>query len=673
MYGLAFLQDLAVVMAVAGLVTLLFHRLKQPVVLGYLLAGFIIGPYTPPFPLIRDELTIRTLADLGVIVLMFSLGLEFSLRTLREVGRSAFIVAAVEITLMVLVGYEVALLLGWPPGDRLLLGIMLALTSTTIVVKSLRDRGELNAPHGRLISGVAIYDDIFVILVMVLLPGIARTGSLPTGQLLVTLLGLFVFLVAATVVGLLVVPRLIRFVSRFRSDEMLLVLALGLCFGMSLLALKLQFSPALGAFLMGGILAETREHGRIGTLIAPIRDMFSAIFFVSIGMLIDPRQVLEHGGTILLITAVYLVTKVAACAWGGLVAGLTGREAIRVGTGMAQVGEFAFILATIAASLHLTSDFLPPVIVAVATLNAVLRPYLVDHSDRLADALGRIMPGPLRAVATVYARWLVEARQGPGLSPARRVVRTVLSQIALNLALIAAAFLAAAFFARLPLPARLHLPAALGGARSVYWLAAAVLCLPVFVATARKIQATAMMLADLTLPADNPRLAAARGVVTHILAGLGLAGLLLFTLLVSLPLLPPWPILTLLGVLLAVVILRHGQQLNRFYSLAKGTLVDNWEQGPGPAPAETPPLPAALRDAHLATVTLPAGHRPTLLRELALRTRTGASVVAIERQGVSRVNPGPDEELLAGDQLLVLGSPAQLDQARALLAAAPAP
>ena len=666
MYGLAFLQDLAVVMLVAGLVTLLFHRLRQPVVLGYLLAGLIIGPHTPPFPLIRDLQTIRTLADIGVVVLMFSLGLELSLRKLKDVGLAAFILSTVTITAMVLTGSALGSALGWTAPERTMLGIMLALTSTTIVVKHLRDSGELDQTHGRLISGACIYDDIFVILVMVLLPGVARTGSLPTGQLLLTLLGLLVFLVGATVVGLLLVPRLVRYVARSRSDEMLLVLSLGLCFGMALLAMRLDFSAALGAFLMGAILAETREHGRIAALTAPIRDMFSGMFFVSIGMLIVPGDVVRQAGPVLLVTAVYVVAKTVAAAVGALAAGADSRLAFRVGTNMAQVGEFALILASIASSLHLIGDRLYPLIAAVAALNALVRPYLVGNADRIAAAVAARLPASWVSAGRVYRRWYSQVEVGRAGSPAHRVIRSVILQISLNLALIAAAFIAAALLAHLPLTARPRLPAWAGGPRTLYWLAAGLLTLPLQVATARKLQATAMMLADLTVTGDHPRTAAARAAVTHVISVLGLVGLVLFTLLVSLPLLPPWPLLLLLAALLTAIVFRHGQQLNRLYSRAKGALVDSWQSGPGDGSPE-PALPAALREAHVETVVLPAAAPARLIRELALRTRTGASIVARERGEDTLVNPGPDEELLPGDHVLLLGSPDQIARAREIM------
>ena len=290
MHEVTFLQDLAVVMIVAGLVTVLFHRFKQPVVLGYIVAGVIIGPHTPPFPLIQDEETIQTLSELGVILLMFSLGLEFSLRKLRQVGGAAFVAAFLEIMVMVWVGYGIGRLFGWSTMDSIFLGAMLSISSTTIIVKALAELGKSREHFAQLIFGILIIEDILAIAMIALLSGIAMTGALRLGDVGMTLGKLAIFLVASLVVGFLAVPRLIGYVARFKSNEMLLITVLALCFGFSLLAAKLGYSVALGAFLIGAVIAESREIHRIEVLIEPVRDMFSAIFFVAIGLLIDPKM-----------------------------------------------------------------------------------------------------------------------------------------------------------------------------------------------------------------------------------------------------------------------------------------------------------------------------------------------------------------------------------------------
>lgn len=278
MHAINFIQDLAVIMLVAGVVTILFHRLRQPVVLGYIVAGFIIGPHTPPFSLIHDEDTIKILAELGVIFLMFCLGLEFSLRKLFKVGATAFIAAFLEIALMIWIGYEIGQFFGWKTMDSLFLGAILAISSTTIIVKALNDLKMKNQRFAQLIFGVLIVEDILGIGIIALLSGIAVSSSVSSGEVFSTVGKLSLFMIVALVVGILVVPRLLSYVARFESNEMLLITVLGLCFGFCLLVVKLEYSMVLGAFLIGAIMAESRELLKIERLIEPVRDMFSAIF-----------------------------------------------------------------------------------------------------------------------------------------------------------------------------------------------------------------------------------------------------------------------------------------------------------------------------------------------------------------------------------------------------------
>ena len=333
MHEVTFLQDLAIVMIVAGLVTVLFHRLKQPVVLGYIIAGVIIGPHTPPFPLIADEETIRTLSELGVILLMFSLGLEFSLRKLREVGATALIAALSAIFLMIWAGYALGSAFGWNSMDSIFLGAILSISSTTIVIKTLEDLGKTKEKFARLIFGILIVEDILAIVMIALLSGFATTGSFTPADLGMTVLKLASFLVTLLLVGLIIVPRLLDYVAKFKSNEMLLVSVLGLCFGVSLLAVKLNYSVALGAFLIGAIIAEARQIHRIEALLEPVRDMFSAVFFVSIGLLINPALIWEHAVPIVIITAVVVVGQAVTCSFGTFVAGNDMRTSLRVGHG----------------------------------------------------------------------------------------------------------------------------------------------------------------------------------------------------------------------------------------------------------------------------------------------------------------------------------------------------
>ncbi|MDQ4171903.1 cation:proton antiporter, partial [Pseudomonas aeruginosa] len=345
MHAVDFIQDLAVIMLVAGVVTILFHRLRQPVVLGYIVAGFIIGPHTPPFGLIHDEDTIKTLAELGVIFLMFCLGLEFSLRKLFQVGATAFIAAFLEIVLMIWIGFEIGRFFEWSTMDSLFLGAILAISSTTIIVKALGDLKMKNERFAQLIFGVLIVEDILGIGIIALLSGIAVSGSVETGEVFSTVGKLSLFMIVALVVGILLVPRLLAYVAKFESNEMLLVTVLGLCFGFCLLVVKLEYSMVLGAFLIGAIMAESRQLVQIERLIEPVRDMFSAIFFVAIGLLIDPKILVEYAWPIALITVAVVLGKMFSCGMGAFIAGNDGRTSLRVGMGLSQIGEFSFIIA----------------------------------------------------------------------------------------------------------------------------------------------------------------------------------------------------------------------------------------------------------------------------------------------------------------------------------------
>jgi monovalent cation:H+ antiporter-2, CPA2 family len=670
METLSFLQDLAIVMIVAGAVTLLFRRLRQPVVLGYILAGIIVGPHLLPTPLVEDEAAIRTLADLGVIFLLFSLGLEFSVRRLVELGWPVLITALVELPVMVWLGYELGGLLGWKPMDRIFLGAILSFSSTTIVVKSLRDSGAIRERHGQLVMGLLIVEDIFVVLVMVLLTGLARTGSVPASDIVVTLGRLFIFLVASFVTGLLLVPRLLRYIAACKSDEMLLVAVLGLCFGISLLARTLGFSEALGAFLIGALVATSPETLRIRPLIAPIRDLFGAVFFVAIGLLIDPADLVGMPMAVVVVALVFAAGKLVSCAAGCLLSGCDAPTSFRVGTSMAQLGEFSFVLATLGTTLGVTSSVLYPVTVAAAALTALVRPYLVGNADALASAATRRAPRSLAGMGRFYRQGIAQLGAARRSTAGMRLARSLAWQITLNTALIAAVFFASAFLARLAPGIAAFVPAGMGGAKALFFLAAVILCLPVYIATARKIEALAMLLAEISTLSASPRIrdTAAR-VFSRMLSIAGLVSLGMITLLLSATLLPPLHVVIAIGLFAALLIVLFGTTFNRWYSRAKFSLVETWNQPPHIEDAGRP-LPALLRDAHHETLVVGSDWPAcgSAIRELRLRSSTGCSIIAIERAGHTTVNPPPEETLETGDQILLLGSESQLADARRLLA-----
>ncbi|MHC2146390.1 cation:proton antiporter [Pseudomonas sp. 210_17 TE3656] len=497
MHAISFIQDLAVIMLVAGVVTILFHRFKQPVVLGYIVAGFIIGPHTPPFGLIHDEDTIKTLAELGVIFLMFCLGLEFSLRKLFKVGATAFIAAFLEIVLMIWIGFEIGRWFGWSTMDSLFLGAILAISSTTIIVKALNDLKMKNERFAQLIFGVLIVEDILGIGIIALLSGIAVSGSVSSGEVFSTVGKLSLFMIVALVIGILLVPRLLAYVARFESNEMLLITVLGLCFGFCLLVVKLEYSMVLGAFLIGAIMAESRQLLKIERLIEPVRDLFSAIFFVAIGMMIDPLVLVEYAWPIVVITVAVVLGKMLSCGMGAFIAGNDGRTSLRVGMGLSQIGEFSFIIAALGMTLQVTSDFLYPVAVAVSAITTLLTPYLIRGADPLSLKLAKVVPRRLARVLSLYGEWLRSIQpHGEGALLAS-MIRRILLQVGVNLALVVAIFFSGGYFA-----ARIgeHLGewiSDVGQQKALIWGAALLLSLPFLIAAYRKLKALSMLLAEM--------------------------------------------------------------------------------------------------------------------------------------------------------------------------------
>jgi CPA2 family monovalent cation:H+ antiporter-2 len=669
MHSVAFLQDLAVVMIVAALVTVVLHRFKQPVVLGYILAGIIIGPHTPPFPLIHDKATIDTLAELGVILLMFSLGLEFSLRKLKSVGAPALIAALLEILLLFWVGYEIGRFFGWSNMDSIFLGAMLSMSSTTVIIKVLGELGKMKERFAQLIFGILIIEDILGIAMIALLSGIAMTGSLGVADVGATLGKLGLFLAVTLVVGLIAVPRLLSYVARFKSNEMMIVTVLGLCFGVSLLAVKLGYSVALGAFIIGAVIAEAREIHRIEMLIEPVRDMFSAIFFVAIGLLIDPKMLITYWQPILVITLAVIVGKVLTCSFGAFIGGNDTRTSLRVGMGLAQIGEFSFIIASLGVTLKVTSGFLYPIAVAVSALTTLFTPYLIKSADSLVGGFDRRAPRSLVDSLGVYTRWVGQIGNRQSRSLANRLMRRWSLQMALNATLIAAVFIAAAFVGQRPPAWMRDLGLTDQWLRTALWLVAVILSMPMFVATARKLQAFGLLLAETKVSesAAGERTVAIRAIVANFVPVAGTVALGLFTLVLSSTLLPPLPGLLVLLVVVGLVVWLLWRSFIKVYSKAQVALQETFAQPADPRP-DTAQItkPSLLRDADLETVVLANGSPAVgkLIRELELRTRTGASIVAIERNGVNTVNPGPDEELQANDQVLLLGSRAQLEKAR---------
>jgi CPA2 family monovalent cation:H+ antiporter-2 len=671
MHGIELLHDLAVVMLVAGITTILCHRLKQPVVLGYIVAGIIIGPHTW-VPLVKNEETIRGLGAMGVVLLMFSLGLEFSLRKLTRVGLSVLVAALLEITLMIWLGYEVGRAFGWSTMDSVFLGAMVSISSTTIIVKALAELGKSREAFAEIIFGILVIEDILAILLLALLSGFARTGSLHAGQVGIEIIYLAVFFAMVLVAGFIGVPRLFNYIAKFKSDEMLLIAALGLCFGVALVASMLSYSVALGAFLIGAVMAESRQIHKIESLTAPVRDMFSAIFFVTIGMLIDPRMLLQYAWPIVILSLLVIVGKVVGCSFGIFVGGRDLRTSLRVGMGLAQIGEFSFIIATLGLTLKVTSDFLYPIAVAVSVITTLVSPFLIRGSDGMAAWIDRAAPRPMMQALSVYTAWIGSFAQRDR-SPAVLLVRQMFWQLLINLLLTVGVFAFGSWIVRRPdtyLPQSIRAPEV---HEVLVWLTVMVVTAPIYLASVRKIQAMSMLIAEICVPvaASGQHGAAARMVIGQVFVLVSFVVMTFLTVLLSTSILGSLESMLPLLLVVTVAALLFRPILVRIYSRAQIALHETLVELPRLRAAEPKPMPELLREAELKTMEIPPGSAMIgrKLRKIPLRQQTGASIVAIERAGQRLINPGPDEVLLSGDRVLLLGQTDQLPAACDLLAA----
>ena len=370
-------KDLALILMVAGVVTLIFKRLKQPLVLGYIVAGFLVSPHMPYTMSVMDETDIQTWADIGVIFTLFSLGLDFSFKKIVKMGASPIIACIVIVFCMMMLGISVGHGFGWDRMDCIFLGGMLAMSSTTIIYKAFDDMGLRQQKFASMVMSVLILEDILAIVMMVMLSAIAG-GSNPDGeQMISSVLRIGFFLVLWFIVGIFAIPLFLRSVRKLINGETLLVVSLGLCCGMAVLSTKVGFSSAFGAFVMGSILAETIEAEKITKLVEPVKNLFGAIFFVSVGMLVDPKILVEYAVPILALVGTILVGQAIFGTFGFMLGGESLKSAMRCGFSMAQIGEFSFIIASLGLSLGVISNFLYPVVVAVSVITTFLTPYMI--------------------------------------------------------------------------------------------------------------------------------------------------------------------------------------------------------------------------------------------------------------------------------------------------------
>ncbi len=684
----AFLQNLALVLCTAAITTVVFQRLRQPVVFGYLVAGMIVGPHTP-IPLAADETMVRTLSELGVILLMFSLGLEFRLKRVVQVAATSGIAALFETSTMLGLGYLVGQLFGWTPIESIFTGAIVAISSTTIIARALAEqdvRGRLT----EIVFGILIVEDLIAIFLVAILTAVAAGGGITPESLGLTAIRLLTFLVGLIGFGLLLVPRLIRTVIKLDRDETTLVATIGICFAAALLALAFGYSVALGAFIAGSLVAESGESARIERLVHPVRDMFVAIFFVSVGMLIDPAVIVAHAGAVVALTVLVITGKVLAVSAGSFLTGNGLRSSVQAGMSLAQIGEFSFIIAAVGLAAGATREFLYPVAVAVSAITTLATPWLIRGAGPVAMWVDRKLPRPLQTTAALYGSWIERMRNAQpqaGRSRVRGLVRVLfIDAVVLGAVIIGAA----AERGRFTVLLRAWLGVTDIVALGVVIAGAVVVAIPLVIGIFRSARRLGFVLAVRALPRAGRRAvdfaAAPRRALVAILqlAMLMLVAVPLFA--ITQPFLPRYPgfallfvVMVLLGAVLwksALNLQGHAQAgAEMIVAALTSQVLDDETDAMTRTMEHVALMLPGLGDPEVVRIAVNSPAVERTLAELNIRGLTGATVLAITR-GDSRAEGGPagqvgvpsgHERLHVGDVIALAGSHESIRAARVLL------
>ncbi|MBR3828138.1 MAG: cation:proton antiporter [Bacteroidales bacterium] len=420
--------DLAIILITAGVITVVFKWLKQPLVLGYIVAGFFIGPYFPWFPAIKDATNVHVWSDIGIVFLMFALGLEFSIKKLKKVGATGAITALTELAIMFLIGSSVGRMLGWKSMDCIFVGCMLSISSTSIIIKSFEDLKLKQQKFTSSVTAVLIVEDLIAVLLLVILSTVSVSKSFDGGELVMSLVKLVFSLIVWFVFGIFLIPTFLRWMRRYMTEETLCIVAVGLCFGMVVMASYAGFSTALGAFVMGAILAETIEADAIHVIITPIKNLFCAVFFVSVGMLVDPHILVKYIVPILIIAATVIVFKSSAATLGFVLSGKNLKTAVQSGFCFCQIGEFSFIIAGLGLSFGVINPDLYPIIVSVSIVTTFVTPYMIKGSVPIYNRLEPRLPQRLKDALERYSN---SAKQTNQTSSVRQFLKKQFSSILL--------------------------------------------------------------------------------------------------------------------------------------------------------------------------------------------------------------------------------------------------
>ena len=648
------IKDLALILSAAALVTLIFRKLKQPVVLGYIIAGLLVGPNFKLFPTVIEIEGIRTWADIGVIFLLFGLGLEFSFKKLLKVGGVAVLTAITEVTLTLLLGYGVGQLLGWNSIDSLFFGGILAIASTTIIIRAFDELGVKNQKFAGIVTGVLVIEDLVAVLLMVLLSTVAVSQTFAGFEMVKVVFKLAFFLVLWFVAGIFFIPTFFRKIKSLLNEETLLIISLAFCFLMVMLATYVGFSSALGAFIMGSILAETTKAEKIEQLTKSVKSLFGAIFFVSVGMLIDPQMIEMYAFPIGAATLVLLFGKPLFVTLGALASGQPLKIAVQSGMSLSQIGEFSFIIATLGLSLKVTSDFLYPVAVAVSVLTTFTTPYMIRYSEPVYKLTESWLPQKWKNTLTSYS---INAQHITEISAWKKVLRSnfvnfvIFSVIIITLIVFSTRYLEPLFLVY-------------GGDKIVTAIITLVVLSPFLWALAfRRTQRQAYASVWLKTDQRGPLLLLQVSRIVFAVLYIGFLFYHLFSTRIAL-----W------GVFFTCIVLAIlSKKIKAFYGRIETRFLANYNERESAAANSHEML--SPWDSHITNFELNA-HSPYIgktLLESKMREEFGVNIVVIERGDYVISVPGRENHLYPNDKISVIGTDEQLKNFRLFLESSAVP
>lgn len=680
MHEQTFIYDLGIVVVCAVGVCILFHRLRIPSILGYLLAGVLVGPHLfGDASLVKDPEVVHELAELGVIFLMFYIGMEFDLKRLKRMFMPSLLALVVQTLTMLFIGMETAILMGWDVMTGFFIGAFLSISSSMVSVTVLQNRKELKQSHGQLAVGILIFEDILAVLLLVLLSGVGVTRSLQLDLVWLTTAGVGIFVVCVFFVGRLLAPKLLNFLEKVGSMELIVLTSVGFALGIGILALRFDFSVALGAFVAGGILSQTRMAKEIEEAMEPLRNLFGAIFFVSTGMMIDPQLILSSWLIVLLVAIAVIVGKIGSCWLGLFLGGQPTKPAFRAAVVKSQIAEFSFIIAGLAVSLEVTDSSIMVLAVGVALVSILTTPVLAARSEKIYNYLERRMPGPLHLVGSFYHRIIDQVTHTMDRSTLIRLIKKPIFQITFYLILLTGMLLVASLLAK-SLSENPEMEAHQMWIQIGVWLLTGLACLPFIISILRNLNVATLLILESTFSNDLTQ--------RYFRGRLGNLINLLLTVLVVLP-------IAILYFLAASRFFPSGVGLIAFSVVLLGVGITFWRRmilvnskieymfmeslNEDRRSVEERRRETVLSEiskkypwpVQVVAIRVPENCAGRRLIEFPFREQAGVMVVAVGRGEHIAFDPGPNTPLFPGDQVFVFGQKKQIEGAKRIFRISP--